>query len=165
MSTLSPNAPPFEPRRFPIRLAQLAWILAATLMLGLVTAALRVGLPIYRQHLAVKEIERVEGYVSAKKLGPAWLRRWLGAEPMKSLDEIRFVSVPSEEFDDTGLAKIGALKSTTRLNLSGTQITDGGLARIADFKALRRLDLSRTQITDAGLKHLQRLTNLQELLL
>jgi hypothetical protein len=172
MSTLSSSAPPVEPRWFSIRLAQLVWILAATLLLGMVTAALRFGAPVYRQHLAVKEIEHWQGYITAKKRGPAWLRSCLGPDQMKNLDEIQSVTIAAAEFDDVGaefddaaLAKLGALKDMTCLSLSGTQITDAGLVAIGDLKALTNLNLSRTQITDAGLKHLADLTNLRELLL
>jgi hypothetical protein len=77
-----------EPSRFSMRLPRPLWIGVAAVVLVVVAAGLQVGTPMYGQHVAICEIERLKGIVTTKKGGPAWLRRWLGDERMRMLDDV-----------------------------------------------------------------------------
>src|SRR5262249_61895470 len=61
-----------------IRLPRPLWIGMGAIVLVLTTIALRVGVPIYRQQVAIREIERLGGWVVTEERGPNWLRRWFG---------------------------------------------------------------------------------------
>jgi len=62
-----------EPRRFSIRLPRPLWIAMATFAVVVVTVGLRLGVPIYRQQVAVREIELLGGTVRTLPRGPEWL--------------------------------------------------------------------------------------------
>jgi hypothetical protein len=71
MSTIDPTMP--GPRRFSIRLPRPLWIGVAAVLLVVAEAGLRIGVPIYRQHAAVREVKRLGGKVEAERHGPEWL--------------------------------------------------------------------------------------------
>ena len=60
----------------------------ATAVLVVVAVGLHFGFPIYRQQVAIREIERVGGSVETRDGGPEWLRDQVGAERMKLFDEV-----------------------------------------------------------------------------
>jgi hypothetical protein len=104
MSTSSP-----EPRRFSIPLPRPLWIgLAAVALVG-VAIGLQVGLPIYRQNLAVQEIERLGGKIGSFQPGPEWLRNWVGKDRMKLFDEVMIVDLEYRDATDTTLSNMSCL--------------------------------------------------------
>lgn len=62
---------------------------------------------------------------------------------------------------DADLARIGAAKDLTFLQLDGTKITNDGLAQLAGLTQLTTLSLARTEVNDAGLLHLAAMKNLR----
>lgn len=68
MATTDPTTP--ESRRFSIRLPRPLWIGLATVVLVVVTIGLQFGVPIYRRHVAIREIERLGGKFETSKGGP-----------------------------------------------------------------------------------------------
>ena len=74
----SPDLTLPDPRRFSIRLPRPLWIglVAATLIV--ITVVLQVGVPIVRRQAAIREIERLGGYVELFPLPPRWLPAWMG---------------------------------------------------------------------------------------
>jgi hypothetical protein len=180
----SPTSP--ESHRSSIRLPRPLWIGLATVTLVVVGVGLRFGVPIYRQHAAIQEIERLGGYFDCES-GPEWLRELLGDERMAVFDQAIVAQIPGGGFGDEQLVGLKWLTSLEELNLSGTRVTDvglphltpltnlkylilsetsvgdGGLVNLNGLKKLETLDLSETKITDAGVSQLALLTNLNDL--
>jgi hypothetical protein len=148
-----------------IRLPRPLWIGLATVVLVVVAIGLRIGVPIYRQHVAIREIERLGAYVITSPVGPKWLRARLGNDAMKLFDEVTFVDFRGTRATDATMDHVSCLKSMTGLSLHGTQITDAGLAHLKGLPNLYRLSLFNTQVTDAGLAHLKGLNRLDDLFL
>lgn len=77
-----------EPRRFALPLPRPLWIALATVVLIVVGLGLRFGLPIYRQQVAIREIERWGGSIDRKNGGPDWLRQLIGDERIEVFDRV-----------------------------------------------------------------------------
>ncbi|HEY3963828.1 MAG TPA: leucine-rich repeat domain-containing protein, partial [Planctomycetaceae bacterium] len=103
-------------------------------------------MPIYEQHLAIREIVRLGGDVETEPGGPQWLRDQIGDERM--------------QVTDAGLECLKGITNLRILCLSNTRVTDAGLIHLSGLTKLRRLDLSFTKVTDAGIVHLTKLPNL-----
>ena len=91
----SPDPIAVEPRRFSIRLPRPMSIFLATVLLVVVSVGLRFGIPIYRQQVAIREIEQVGGSATTVPGGPAWLRKFIGDERMKIFDQVEWVEFAS----------------------------------------------------------------------
>ncbi len=157
---------PIEPanhRHFSIPLPRLLWIGLATAVLVVVAVTMKFGLPIYRQQLAIREIERLGGLVDTRPGGPQWLRDRVGDARMKLLDEVITIHLDSSQVTDAGLAYLKGLTSLQELSLSGTQVTGVGLASLKDLPGLRILWLHGSRVTDAGLAHLNGMVRLRVL--
>src|SRR5579872_1327739 len=76
--------PPRAKRWIPISLRMFLVMLAVVGVAGV----LGVGLPAYRQHVAIRDIEQVDGSMRSDPVGPAWLRSWVGDERMKLFDHV-----------------------------------------------------------------------------
>src|SRR5262245_38107229 len=154
---------PREPRRFSIQVPRPFWIGLTTIGLVVAGVTLRIGLPIYRQRAAVREIWGVGGYLQTSPGGPQWLRERVGDEWMKSFDEVDQVHLRGEKVTDSTLGHVGRLTGLRLLYLgSNTRVTDAGLANLKELPRLRNLSLGM-QVTDAGMAHLRGHTNLEEL--
>ncbi|MBI3863652.1 MAG: hypothetical protein HY290_17315 [Planctomycetia bacterium] len=90
--------PPRARRWVPLSLR----MFAAILVILVVSSVLWIGIPAYRQHVAIREIEQVDGSVRTNPVGPAWLRSWVGDERMKLFDRVDDV-----EFGLRGCQKTG----------------------------------------------------------
>ncbi|MBI3864464.1 MAG: hypothetical protein HY290_21490 [Planctomycetia bacterium] len=150
------DKPPRGRRWIPLSLRMFVALLG---ILGIV--AVWMGVPVYRRHMAIQEIERLEGTLWTEPGGPTWLRRWLNEQQMQGFAKV--ISISFNNASDSDLAHVSALSEVEFLNLSSSQITDGGLAKIAAFSNLKILDLRRTEVSDAGVVYLQSLTHLDEL--
>lgn len=151
---------PPRPRRWiPVSVKMFAAVLGL-LLLG---SLLRIGLPIYRQQAATREIERLGGNFGTKRGGPEWLREWLGDEWMKLFDTVTNVNLSNTKASDGTMGRLCWLTSLQTLYLDRTQITDAGLARMKASTALKDLSLDSTRITDMGLAHLTELRVLEKL--
>src|SRR5262245_8096366 len=93
MATEDANPTPFASRRFSIRLPRPLWIGLATILLIVVAVGLHIGVPIYREQVAIREIERLGGYVQTEQGGPKWVRECIGDQRMKLFDRAIFVDV------------------------------------------------------------------------
>jgi hypothetical protein len=187
MAATDPITP--DPRRFSLRLPRPLWIGVTTIVMVVVAGALQFGLPVYRRHAAIREIDRVGGMVVTNLRGPGWLRRWAGDRLMTLIEDGKevflgrtpatdatlghigeFASLQSLHLDDTlvtdeGLTHLKRLNNLEELSLCGTQVTDMGLEHIKGLTRLRHLRLENTSVTDAGLMHLKGLTALRFLIL
>jgi hypothetical protein len=155
------DKPPRRRRWIPLSLRM---YLALLLVAG-VGSASYVGLPAWRQHVALREIERLGGFVIAEPRGPAWLRSLLVNDRMKMFDEVCYVELRGTRATDATLRHLSCLKSMSGLSLGGTEITDAGLANLEGLTNLHNLLLVNTRVSDAGLAHLKRLKRLQNLVL
>src|SRR5258708_31333390 len=86
MATTDPITP--ERRRFSICLPRPLWIGMAAAVLVVLAVGSRFGVPIYRQQVAIWEIERLDGFVETIDCGPQWLRRLFGDEPLAAFDDV-----------------------------------------------------------------------------
>src|SRR5262245_16369971 len=127
MATNPARPLPPEPRRFSIRLPRPLWIGLAAVMLIVVGAGLQVGLPIWRQHAAIREIERVGGLVEMRPGGPEWLRGHLSDDLQNLFDEVVVIDLSNENVTDDTLARLRWLTNVQWLQLNDTQVTDAGI--------------------------------------
>src|SRR5262245_3834716 len=142
-----------DPPRFPIRVPRPFWIGVAAVVLVVVAIALQIGIPIYRQQVAIRRIKRLGGRAHTENGGPEWLRRWIGDERMSVFDEVVRVDLEGTNCSGDDLTGLEGLHRLEFLFLGRTEITDNGLAHISRLPRLRRLDLRVTRVTDAGLAH------------
>jgi hypothetical protein len=103
MSTEDANPTISTSRRFSIRVPRPLWIGLAAVVVVVAGVGIRVGVPVYRQHMAIREIERLKGIVTTKKGGPEWLRGWVGDPRMTMLDHVTDVNLAMTEITDDGL--------------------------------------------------------------
>ena len=146
-----------------IRLPRPLWIGLAACVLVIVAIGVQVGVPIYRQESAIREIERLGGTVQLRPRGPQWLRDRIGDRAQRLCGEIAGVYLRDCPATDETLRTVCRLPGLKGLSLSNTNVTDAGLAELKSLTRLERLWLANTAVTDAGLAHLKDLTALQEL--
>ncbi|MGE5195678.1 MAG: hypothetical protein ACM3U2_24565, partial [Deltaproteobacteria bacterium] len=155
------NVTPRDPRRFSIRLPRPLWIGLAATVLVVAAAALHLGMPIYRQHVCIREIERVGGVALTFPRGPEWLRDRVGDERMRLFEDVVEVQIIVKPATEETLRHVGELTSLQRLYLDGTPVTDDWLVHLKGLSRLEKLSLRNTPVTDAGLRHLKELTQLR----
>ena len=157
----SPIVP--ESRRVSIRLPRPLWIGLAAAVLAVVALGLQFGLPIYRQEVAIRAIERLGGVAERQVRGPQWLRDWIGEKQIVVLDRVTAVGLERVAATDDAMVHLKSLYGLQTLMLNHSRISDAGLANLAMVASLEWLELPGTQITDCGLAHLKRLTRLEGL--
>jgi hypothetical protein len=142
-----------------IRLPRPLSIGLVTVVLTVVAVGLRIGIPIYRQQVAVQEIERLGGWVFTEPRGPEWLWSLLyriDADLGARTDIVNSVCLRHLAATDNTLYHMGCLSDLRELELTDTQVTDTGLAHLKWLTRLERIDLSHAPVTDAGVAELQR---------
>jgi len=163
MGTAPANPIPSEPRRFEIRLPRPLWIGLVAAVIAVASVALRIGLPIYRQRLAIQELNRAYAHMLTNERGPRWLRRWLGTKRMRCYDEIVQVMVSGQHADDALVSNFSSLKNLRWVVLNEGHVTDAGLMQLRGISTLETLEIESPWITDAGLQHLRGLSKLSRL--
>jgi Leucine-rich repeat (LRR) protein len=153
------------PGRPPYRLANLLWFGRVMAALIIVAVALRFAMPIYRQQLAVREIERLGGWFNSHAHYPDDDTRMtvVGLEQLDRLISLQGLWLSNAHVTDAGLAHLERLTTLQALSLNRTPVTDAGLANLKGLANLHELDLENTHVTDAGLALLEGLTSLYEL--
>jgi len=140
-------------------------MLASAMAVLIVTGGLLVGIPAYRQQIAVAEIERLSGNVEARPRGPKWMRDLIGEKRMLAFDEVIEVKLRDTRAIDGTLVYVGRLAGLQRLWLANTRLTDAGLLHLISLTSLQELSLAETSVTDAGLLQLRALPRLRWLYL
>jgi hypothetical protein len=134
-----------------------------TVVLVLLGLALRIGLPIYKQQIAIREVRRLGGDVSTSVYGPAWLVSHLPNGCVDALGTACKVHLANLEVTDAETVILEPLTNLRFLSLNGTQVSDSGLACLGSMSSLQDLDLSSTQITEVGLRNIEDLKRLRRL--
>src|SRR5260370_358254 len=150
-------------RRFFFRLPRPAWIFLATVVLSVVAVGLIIGVPMYRQEAAIREIKRIGGSVRQVNGGPDWLRNLIGDEAVWPFDEVRLIALTDTQATHALVELVENLTSLEVLWSNDTQLTDAALESVKRLPHLRMLSFGNTRVTDAGLSHLNKLTNLTNL--
>jgi len=170
-------------RGYSIRLPRPLWVGVSAGVLILAGIVLRVGLPIYRQHVAIAEVERVAGHVFTREVRPAWAKGWFPETRIWGFDAIERVDLSECQFADRvlvqlrlmrGLANVldystmfpgglGGQRGYASLELGGANITDASLLYLNGLRGLEALTLRNTRVTDTGLTHLRSLDELMVL--
>ncbi len=163
MATAAPNPTPPDPWPFSIRMPRPLWFGVAAIVVIATGAGLRIGLPIYRQQMAIREVEHLGGKVGTIHGGPEWLRGLVGDEWMRIFDVPDSVNFTQTAVTDTDLSRLRKFDHLKSLSLQSTRISDTGLVHLERLKNLQELNLTDTRITDAGLVHLCGLTELRQL--
>src|SRR5262245_13184589 len=148
------NPTPREPYVSSIRMPRPLWLGLATAVVIAVGVALRIGVPIYHQQTAIREIEQLGGKVKTLPGGPDWLRAWVGDNRMKPFDHVTTVLLNRTPATDVTLERMSWLTDLEWISLAGTQVTDAGLRHLKPLTRLRELSLNTTTVTDAGLVQL-----------
>src|SRR5262249_35477104 len=155
-----------QPRRFSIRLPRPLWIGSVAGVLVVVAVGLPIGVPGYRQYVAIREIEEVGGRVETYARGPEWLRRQFGdCQGRKPFDEVVSVHIATEIASDTTLVHLRAFDKLMVAGLACPNVTNAGLVNLEGKSHLELVSLNGTQVTDEGLVHLSGLTSLHSLML
>ena len=152
----------------------------AMLMVVGAGSALWIGLPAYRQRVAIREIERLGGSITTRKSGSTWLRRQVGDARMALFDDAIAVCVEDvgalmaipratesrfEPATDATMSQLGKLTELETLILNCGFVSDKGIAHLACLTKLEELFILNSPMTDIGLAHLKHLTKLQKLML
>jgi hypothetical protein len=82
------NSAPAEREQGGISLPRPLWIGMATVVLLAGSLALRVCVPVYRQQVAIREIQRMGGSVEREEAVPHWLRPHLDWRLVEMFDDV-----------------------------------------------------------------------------
>jgi hypothetical protein len=116
-----------DSRRSWIRLPRPLWIGLTASLLVLAAVGLHIGVPIYRQHIAIQAVERLGGQVSSLPRGPNWLRGWLVYPRWRMFHDVVGVRLDDTPADDATLARVECLSNLQELSLVNTRVTEDGL--------------------------------------
>jgi hypothetical protein len=163
MSAAYPDPAIRKPRRFSIRSPMASWIVLATVVLAVVAVGLGIGVPIWRQQAASREIERLGGLTDVRNDGPEWLQDFMGPKDAQIFNVITRVRLGGTDFGDGNMSVLSGLGTVERLVLYNTRVTDSGLVHVRGLRNLKGLYLHGTRVTDAGLTPLKALSQLQVL--
>ncbi len=169
------------PRRISFWPPRPIWIaLWAVVLIG-VAVGLRIGIPIYRQYAAIRDIKRAGcRYIAIRPRDLTWLPHWLQdwvfeperrevfSKVMNGLGTVEEIGCVGPGFTDDAMAQIASLTELRRLYLGHRPIElrqVSGPILLPYFEPLnvkyRRSDPA--QISDAGLAHLNRMRGLEVL--
>ncbi len=143
-------------------------VIAVVVVLLLAVTVWLAAVPLYQRHVAIQEIERLEGSIDYESISPDWLvdsgmDGWLRRVGIK-LDRVRRVGLyHNAGVTDAALRHLGNLTDLVVLDLRGTDVTDDGLVHLTGITNLEGLALNDTNVTDRGLDTLAKFTSLKHL--
>lgn len=123
------------------------WRLFAVAFLVVVAGVLAFAVSIYRQHLAIREIQRIGGTIEAERGCPDWIRKRVGDEKMIGFDTVRTVFLSCSKITDDGLRGVG--------RFARTNVGDAGMERLKGLSRLRILSVSGTRVSEIGVEDLR----------
>jgi Leucine-rich repeat (LRR) protein len=184
MASDVPDSLPPESHRFSIRLPRPLWIGLAAAVTMVAAVSLRIGVPAYQQWSAINEIQPYayvnELFDETHRVGPQWLRDFVGESRMTAFDEIEslhfnpginrdlrlnyvWMGPTAPVADDAVVVNIRKLPSLKRVDLQCTDVTDIAMADVGRLQRLEHLNLDGTDISDSGVSSLARLPRLKTL--
>lgn len=148
-----PTHKPPRPRRWiPLSL----WLFAAILALVGLGNMLQVILPIYRQQMAIRTIERLGGQINSEPAGPKWIRAKLGDKCMSLFDKVTLVNLTTSSATEADLACLNGLRHLDSLYLGKQQMTVAGIRQIRGLTQLRFVSLPHGDLTNWAAGELMR---------
>jgi hypothetical protein len=144
-----------------LRLPRPLSLFLLTILLVILGLALRIGLPIYKQQMAIRQVRRLGGEVEVRMNGPKWLSDRLPDCCKEALGSVWQVDLQMTDVTDADLTFLRTFPNVLELSLSDSQVTDGGLQQLSELRRLETLMLANTRVTVAGLEHLRRLPRLR----
>jgi hypothetical protein len=165
-----------------LRVPHPLWILVAALVLGVVAAGLHLGRPAYRQWSAIRAIGQSGFPVDVERVGPEWLREFVGETQMNAFDEIpsihfqpdltrhtapyfKWFGPVTPPADDSVVANVRKIPNLKQIDMACSNVTDACMENVCSLQYLEYLDMRGTDISDASVPLLKRLTNLRILFL
>ena len=123
----------------------------------------------YRQLAAIEQIEQskpggMKGEVKCEPIGPAWLRKQLGAERMRMFDRVTQVGCLLERPNPELFREIGHWSDVTQLGIFLGPVDQSkfkSLRTPADFRHVVSNWAEQNRETETGFKHFRRLTQLK----
>jgi hypothetical protein len=107
MVTTDPTT--LAPRRFSLRLPRLLWIGLLTAALVVVAVGLGIGMPVYRQHVAWVELERLGAGIGHQQSVTSNFLRRVGYSYAEEFNDIVEVDFSHAEPDDDALRVVTGL--------------------------------------------------------
>lgn len=166
------DTPPRRRRRIPLSLK----LFLAMLVSSATVSTLWVGILIYREHVAIRQIRQAiresnrqdHNSTGYDLRGPEWWqdfvrRGWVGHRPMDLFYYMGYLELDHVEVSDATLCQVSYLSQLTWLSLNDAQLSDAGLAKLTGLTKLLVLRLDNTPITDVGLAHLKGMNSLVRL--
>src|SRR5690242_11293003 len=98
-TTAKPSRPP---RWIPMSLRMFVVILA----LLCVGSSLSIGVPAYRKHVAIRDVEILGGRVRTRRGGPDWLRQYVEKMRTRAFDTVFGVEFVDTQISDVDLANL-----------------------------------------------------------
>jgi hypothetical protein len=179
------DKPPRPRRWIPLSLK----MFVAILLLAGVGSPLWIGVRLWRQDVAIRELKHADWLVHTEPMGPTWFRKHLSGDISKYLCSVNWLSAPGgssaadarwirfneaglsifdgrlnghlrQQVSDSDLAHFGRLIGLADVDANCTTVSDDGLANLKGMSNLGALFLRDTPVTDAGLVHLAGLPKL-----
>jgi hypothetical protein len=121
-------------------------IFAVILVLTGFGSLLQVGLPIYRERMAIRTIESLGGMVGRKAGGPHWLRGVL--EKTTLFDHVTWVDLRTPRATDATLAELNALPELSYVSVGKSQMTVAGVRHLIGLPKLSYVSLPDGPLTN-----------------
>jgi hypothetical protein len=165
MATSNPDPSEAQPPRAKRWIPVSVKTFTALLLLFGLGSALWIGLRGYPQWAAIHQIEETGyGSVMTERMGPAWLRAWVGDQLLQSFETVRAVAFSDVDVD---AASVDQLKNVRggQINLSFVrcQLSESALDCLQGLSSIKDIQFSQTNVTDEGLAQLKTLPNLEVL--
>jgi hypothetical protein len=123
--------------------------------LVVVAMTLAIGVPVYRQQCAIRDIARLGGTCSTKHTAPEWARGMFGEEVVRRFEPVWTVFFQEVDLHDEDLSVLARVPHVERLWLYGLPLTDKAFAQMRQLRSLRELELVSLPITGEGFADLQ----------
>jgi len=143
-----------DARRFWIPLPRPLSIFLAAVFLVVIAAGLRFGLPIYRQHVAIREIRRLGGEVRVKTNGPEWICDQLPNGWNEAFGRVFVVDLGISTVTDADLRWFKDLPDVVVISVDRSRVTNAGLESLAILPGLRHVMAIGTGVTSQGIEQL-----------
>jgi len=155
MTTAGCSPTPATFRHFSIRPPRPLWIGMAAAALAVGYVAVRVGVPIYKQHSAIQHIRRLGGEVRVHTNDPQWLFDRLPDALSEGFGRVVVVDLGIPTVTDSDLRQLQSLPDVVSLSICKSRVTDTGLKSFATLTRLESVWAARTNITSEAIERLQ----------